>query len=191
MVREGERLSRLIHNLLSMTRLESQAVALSPTPESFEDIVHSALEQLEARPGPPRVVFALDDDLPLVTVDPLLVEQVLVNLLENAARHAGAGATVSVGARAAGDVLTVQVADDGPGIAESEREKVFEKFYRGARTTKSDGGVGLGLTICRAVVRAHGGKIGIFERAGGGALVEFTLPLARHAGSLPLEMTLS
>jgi two-component system sensor histidine kinase KdpD len=185
MVREGERLSRLIHNLLSVTRLESPSVELRCTPEPLEDIVQSALAQVEERPSGPRVQLELDDDLPLVSAEPLLLEQVLVNLLENAARYAGSDATVTIGARSTRDILTVQVADDGPGIAEHEREKVFEKFYRGAHTTKSDGGVGLGLTICRAIVRAHGGKIGVRERGGGGALVEFTLPLAACPHGVP------
>jgi two-component system sensor histidine kinase KdpD len=191
MVREGERLSRLIHNLLSVTRLESPTIELKATPESLADIVHSALEQFEERPGVPQVVLDVDEELPLVSAEPLLLEQVLVNLLENAARYAGSEATVSVGARASGDFVTVQVADDGPGIAEHEREKVFEKFYRGEHTTKSDGGVGLGLTICRAIVRAHGGRIAVRGRAGGGTLVEFTLPLAGHSGLSPMEVSLS
>ncbi|HTQ07328.1 MAG TPA: ATP-binding protein [Polyangiaceae bacterium] len=191
MVREGERLSRLIQNLLSVARLEASRVELRRTPESIEDIVHSALEQFAGRAGAPEIDVDFDDDLPLVSAEPLLLEQVLVNLLENAARYAGPGANVSVGARHAGAAVSVEVADDGPGIAEHEREKVFEKFYRGAHTTKSDGGVGLGLTICRAIVRAHGGAIAVRERNGGGALVEFTVPLAAHGHEPATEVAFS
>src|SRR5262249_2285350 len=75
--------------------------------------------------------------------------------------------------------IDVQVADRGPGIAEQERDRVFEKFYRGPEGRKNDGGAGLGLTICRAIVRAHGGKIALRGRQGGGLLVEFTLPMVR------------
>lgn len=191
MVHGGERLNRLIHNLLSVTRLESPCVALRRTPEAIEDIVHSALEHFAGRPGVPEIALDLADDLPLISAEPLLLEQVLVNLVENAVRYAGAAASVRVGARRSGDALTVQVTDDGPGIAEHEREKVFEKFYRGDGATKSDGGVGLGLTICRSIVGAHGGKIGVRERGGGGALVEFTVPLASYASTLGREVVLS
>jgi len=128
--------------------------------------------------------------LPLISAEPLLLEQVLVNLLENATRYAGQGATITVRAYASAGALAVQVADDGPGIAEHERDKVFEKFYRGEHTTRSDGGVGLGLTICRAIVRAHGGRIVVQERSGGGALVEFTVPLANYSSRPPQEANL-
>jgi two-component system sensor histidine kinase KdpD len=190
-VHEGERLHRLIHNLLSVTRLESPSVELRRTPESIEDIVNSALERFSGRPVALRIQTDLAEDLPLVSAEPLLLEQVLVNLLENATRYAGVVATIAVNARLSGGALTVQVADDGPGIAEHEREKVFEKFYRGEHTTKSDGGVGLGLTICRAIVRAHGGKISVRDRGGGGALVEFTVPLASPSSSIPNEVSLA
>ena len=186
MVSEGERLSRLIHNLLSVTRLESQSVELRRTPESLEDIVHSALDRLTVRGGASRIHSRLPVDLPLISAEPLLLEQVLLNLLENATRYAGANATIQLDAQVVGDTIVVQVADDGPGIPEHERDKVFEKFYRGERTPKSDGGVGLGLTICRAIVRAHGGRISIQESPSGGTLVEFTVPLAKlGAGELP------
>ena len=178
MVSEGERLSRLIHNLLSVTRLESQSVELKRTPESLEDIVHSALDRLTVRGRASRIQRELPDDLPLISAEPLLLEQVLLNLLENATRYAGANASIHLGAHVVSDAIVVQVSDDGPGIPEHERDKVFEKFYRGQRTPKSDGGVGLGLTICRAIVRAHGGRISIQESPTGGTLVEFTVPLA-------------
>jgi two-component system sensor histidine kinase KdpD len=116
--------------------------------------------------------------LPLVSAEPLLVEQVLVNLIENALQYARTDVLVRVAPASDSTALTVQVLDRGPGIAEREREKVFEKFYRGQTTGKGDGGVGLGLTICRAIVRAHGGRIAVRERPGGGAMVEFSIPLA-------------
>lgn len=186
MVSEGERLSRLIHNLLSVTRLESQSVELRRTPESLEDIVLSALDRLTVRGGASRIQAELPDDLPLISAEPLLLEQVLLNLLENATRYAGANANIQLGAHTVGDMVVVQVSDDGPGIPEHERDKVFEKFYRGERTPKADGGVGLGLTICRAIVRAHGGRISIQASPRGGTTVEFTVPIAKiSATALP------
>lgn len=184
-VSEGERLHRLIQNLLSITRLESPTIQLRRTPEAVEDILAAVLGRLETRLGARQVHADLEADLPLVLVEPMLIEQVLANLVENAVSYAGADATIRVSAHRQGGNLVVQVLDDGPGIAESERLKVFEKFYRGQSSTQRDGGAGLGLTICRAIVRAHNGRIAVRERPGGGTLVEFTLPsipgLSQHA----------
>jgi two-component system sensor histidine kinase KdpD len=177
-VGEAERLSRLIQNVLSVARLESPTIELHRTPEAIDEIIRAAVDRFALRFAASRVEVELEPDLPLVSVEPLLTEQVLTNLLENALRYAGRDASIGVTAFSAAGMLQVQVADDGPGIAEDERDKVFEKFYRGRSASKGDGGVGLGLTICRAIVRAHGGRIAARTRAGGGTLVEFSLPLA-------------
>jgi two-component system sensor histidine kinase KdpD len=177
-VSEAERLTRLIQNLLSIARLESPTIELRRSPEAIDEIVRAAIERFSTRYGSSQVRIEVESDLPLVSVEPLLTEQVITNLLENAVRYAGRDANISVAAVAAAGMLQLQVADDGPGIPEDEREKVFEKFYRGRGTSKADGGVGLGLTICRAIVRAHGGRIVACAREGGGTLVEFTLPLS-------------
>jgi two-component system sensor histidine kinase KdpD len=177
-VSEGERLTRLIQNLLSISRLESPTIELRRTPEAVDELVSVAVSRFGGQADRPLVKVEIDEELPLVSAEPLLLEQVLVNLLENGARYAGSEATLYVQAVLVNGMVTVRVADDGPGIPEEERDKVFEKFYRGRRAGKSDGGVGLGLTICRAIVRAHGGRIAVRERKGGGALVEFTLPVS-------------
>jgi two-component system sensor histidine kinase KdpD len=177
-VSEGERLTRLIQNLLSVIRLDSPTVELNRTPESVEEIVAATVDRFAGLLDASHVTVDLEPDLPLVSAEPLLLQQVLINLLENAARYAGSGAHLWIHAAAIEDVVAVRVSDDGPGIPVDEREKVFEKFYRGRFSGKRDGGVGLGLTICRAIVRAHGGRIHVREREGGGTLVEFTVPLA-------------
>ena len=179
-VGEGERLHRLINNLLSVARLDSPSVELRRTPESIEEIVAGrrgtcAFDCRRARASP----SAWTPNLPFVSAEPQLLEQVLLNLIENARRYAGADVRIEIHAKASDGMVAIQVADDGPGIPEDERDKVFEKFYRGRSAGKSDGGVGLGLTICRAIIRAHGGRISIRASSGGGALVEFTLPVAR------------
>ncbi|HKO47229.1 MAG TPA: ATP-binding protein [Polyangiaceae bacterium] len=189
-VSEGERLSRLIHNLLSVTRLESATVELRRTPESVDDIVLSAVERFNDRPRKSPIVSEIAADLPLISAEPVLLEQVLVNLLENATRYGGSDPAIAVYARATEGSVLVQVEDNGPGIAEHEREKVFEKFYRGEHAPKSDGGVGLGLTICRSIIRAHGGKIGVREGTSGGTLVEFTVPFAAAREQLSREASL-
>jgi two-component system sensor histidine kinase KdpD len=116
-------------------------------------------------------------------VDAVLIEQLLVNLLDNAAKYTPAGSTVRIAAARRGGELVVEVADDGPGLLPGEERRVFERFYRrsGAR-----GGFGLGLTICRAVAEAHGGRIWAENRSPHGAAFLFALPLAA-APPLPPE----
>lgn len=184
---EGERLSRLIQNLLSITRLESPVVPLRRTPEAPEEIIAAALSRLKTRLRTRTVEVDVAPDLPWVSSEPALIEQVLINLLENAVAYTPKSAVLFVSAVADGEFVRVQVGDDGPGIPEFERHKVFEKFYRGSAAGKGDGGVGLGLTICRAIVRAHGGRIDVRERPGGGTLVLFTLPVARNLPVDPSE----
>jgi two-component system sensor histidine kinase KdpD len=187
MVSEAERLGRLIQNLLSVTRLESPTVELRRSPEAVEEIVSAAVERINAGPGPKRIQVAISQELPWVLAEPALIEQVLVNLLENAMRYAGTALPIDVSANLEDNWVTVQVADRGSGISEGDIDKVFEKFYRGQQSNRRDGGVGLGLTICRAIVRAHGGKIGIRNRQGGGTIVEFTLPVAGKLEARPSD----
>jgi two-component system sensor histidine kinase KdpD len=177
-VEEAERLNALLHNLLSITRLEDGGIELNCTHEAVEDLVCTAVERFSTRLETHRVQLDVPADLPLVRVDASLVHQLFTNLLENALRYTPANSQIEIGARCTSANVLVRVADDGPGIPEAFREKVFERFQRGANASKLDGGVGLGLTICRAIVRAHGGRIAIRARAGGGTAVEFTLPIA-------------
>jgi two-component system sensor histidine kinase KdpD len=179
-VGESERLTGLLHNLLSITRLESGVLELTRTTESVQDLVGSVLSQLHGRLEGREIHVDVPETLPDVFVDPALVHQVLVNLVENALRYTPEGSALHFRARRLASSVAVEVADEGPGIEASERQRVFEKFYRGPLARRNDGGVGLGLTICRAVVRAHGGHISIHERPGGGTAVEFTLPRAER-----------
>ncbi|HKX40220.1 MAG TPA: ATP-binding protein, partial [Burkholderiaceae bacterium] len=118
-------------------------------------------------------------DLPLVEVDAVLIERLLVNLLENAAKYTPSGSNVTVAARAAGRDLQVDVSDDGPGLPAGREEAVFEKFVRGERESATSG-VGLGLAICRAIVEAHGGRLWAESGRGRpGAVFRFTLPLGQ------------
>ena len=116
-------------------------------------------------------------DLPLIPMASVHIDQVLSNLLENAAKYAPAGTPITITASIAGRWLQVEVADRGPGIPFDERERVFEKFYRLTAVEATHGGTGLGLAICKYWVEAHGGQIGVRPRPGGGAVFSFTLPL--------------
>jgi two-component system sensor histidine kinase KdpD len=115
-------------------------------------------------------------DLPLVRIDALLIERVLVNLLENASKYTPPGSRIILAAEAIADQLSVSVSDNGPGLPAGREEAVFQKFTRGERESATPG-VGLGLTICRAIVESHQGKIVAANRPGGGARFTFTLPL--------------
>jgi two-component system sensor histidine kinase KdpD len=176
-VQESERMNGLITNLLSATRLEAGEAVLHREVEALDDLVFAVLSRLSGRLSDRRVDVDLPETLPMVSVDAGLIDQLIMNLLENALRYTPAGSPIQIRGTAEGDAVSVEVCDRGPGIAASDHERVFEKFYRGQAAKRNDGGTGLGLTICRAVVHAHGGRIAIMARSGGGTKVRFTLPL--------------
>ena len=179
---EALRLNRLVRNLLDMTRLEAGALSVNKDLQPLEEVVGAALNRMEDRLRGREVHVRLPADLPLVPLDSVLIEQVLINLLENATKYTPLGSSIDLAARASDDLIEVEVSDRGPGVAKQDRERIFEKFYR-AREVEG-GGVGLGLTICQGIVNAHGGRIWVEDREGGGATFRFTLPLGpQHAAS--------
>jgi two-component system sensor histidine kinase KdpD len=183
---EADRLNRLVNNLLNMTRIESGALHLRKEWHPLDEVIGSALTVLKRRLGDRPVQTRVAEDLPLVPMDGILIEQVLVNLIENALRHAGARGPIEIEAaersgEAAGDrEVVVSVADRGPGIPPGEERVIFEKFGRATRDPAS-AGVGLGLAICRGIVEEHGGRIWAENREGGGAVFAFALPVGRDA----------
>jgi two-component system sensor histidine kinase KdpD len=177
---EALRLNRLVRNLLDMTRLESGAMKVQKDLQPLEEVVGAALNRMDDRLRGREVRTSVPGDLPLVPFDSALIEQVLINLLENATKYTPAGSPIEVGARIREGrdrrkEVEVEVADRGPGVAKQDAERVFDKFYR-VREGEG-GGVGLGLTICRGIVSAHGGRIWVEDRDGGGASFRFTLPV--------------
>jgi len=175
---EADRLNRLVGNLLDMTRLES-GVQLRRDLFPLEEIVGSALQRIEGQLSPEQVTTNLLDNLPLVSGDDVLLGQLLINLLENAAKYAPAGRSVEITAESADNAMTIEVKDRGPGLAPGDEQRIFEKFYRGRSENKR--GAGLGLAICRAIAEAHGGSIHAFNREGGGAVFRIRLPLGTGA----------
>jgi two-component system sensor histidine kinase KdpD len=173
---EALRLNRLIGNLLDMTRLESGTLAPRKEWYSLEEVVGAALARLEPVLLDRVVRPSLPDDLPLVPLDGVLFEQVVWNLVENASKYTPAGGSIDISARIHGGELRFDVGDRGPGIGSGDERRLFEKFYRGANASGQPG-VGLGLSICEAIVRAHGGTIEAANRAGGGAVFTVWLPL--------------
>jgi two-component system sensor histidine kinase KdpD len=179
---ESERLSRLIGDLLDLTRLESGDLTVKKEPYPLEEVIDSAIQRLaDALQGRPLERVQPEEVL-VAPVDPLLLETVLVNLLENAVKYTPAGSPIEVRlAREEGAAL-IEVADRGPGLPPGEEARVFERFYRAADSHRSRG-TGLGLTVCEAVVQAHHGRIVAENRPGGGALFRISLPLDGLTGS--------
>ena len=175
---ETHRLDRYIQNLLDMTRLGYGAAEPERDWEDVRDLVAAAARRLRLKDAP-RVRTVVAADAELVFVHGELVEQVLVNLLENALRYSPPGADIDVTARVAGDDVCIEVQDRGPGIPEAERERVFEPFYRVHDRDRKDG-AGLGLSICRGIARAHGGDVTAHARpdGGSGTLLRLRLPRA-------------
>lgn len=172
---EAERLHRLVRNLLDMTRLEAGAMEVKREWQPFEETLGSAIDRVESILGARSIAVSIPPDLPLGSYDPVLVEQVLVNLLENAVKYTPADGPLEVIARDVDRALEITLSDRGAGIAEGDELRIFEKFHRAERGR--GGGVGLGLTICQGIVRAHGGRIWAAAREGGGASFTFTLPI--------------
>lgn len=174
-VAEAERLNRLVRNLLDVTRLEAGAIELNKEWQPIEEAVGAALVRVDRLLGTRRIATDVPDDLPLVPYDALLLQQVLVNLLENAAKHTPLGSEIAISAREREGAVELVVADRGPGLPAGDEARVFEKFYRAEQGR--GGGVGLGLTICTGIVAAHGGRIWAETRGGGGAAFHLVLPL--------------
>ena len=183
---EADRLDQLLKNLLDMMRLEAGAVQLNKDWHPLEEVVGSALARMERRLSGHRVAVSFPADLPLLFVDAVLLQQVLINLLENAAKYAPPGSTIELSASAKDREVSVEVADRGPGLPAGEEDRIFDKFYRGKQAAEG-GGVGLGLTICRGIVEAHGGKIWAENRDGGGARFRFAIPLPERQPAVPAE----
>jgi two-component system sensor histidine kinase KdpD len=172
---ESQRLNRLVRNLLDMTRLSSGAVRVTKEWQPIEGVIGAALGRLEDALRGRNVDARLPPDLPLVPIDGVLVEQLFINLLENASKYSPEGSPIVISARQDGRDIVVEIADRGPGVPPEVAQKIFEKFYRVPRE-RDGGGAGLGLAICRAIVEAHGGRIWVDRRDGGGAAFRFTLP---------------
>ncbi len=173
---EALRMSALVSNLLDMARIESGEIKFNLQWQALEEVVGSALRagQLQLKDHVVRTELA--PDLPLLRFDAVLIERVLCNLLENAAKYTPPGSHITISASLRGMYADVTVYDDGPGLPQGREDAIFEKFTRGERESAKPG-VGLGLAICRAIVEAHGGTIAATASPAGGAAFVFTLPV--------------
>jgi two-component system sensor histidine kinase KdpD len=173
---QSRELSEHVAKLLEMTRLETQAIDIDRDWAALPEIVGSVLRRLADRLSSHRVVIEIPDDLPLLRVDAPLIEQALGNLVENAAIHTPPGTVVRLRAARLGNEAVISVEDLGGNLAEDDLERVFAKFQHGAAEGTGHG-VGLGLTICRAIVRLHGGRAWAERVAAGGTAFRMALPL--------------
>jgi two-component system sensor histidine kinase KdpD len=179
---KAREMSDLVSNVLDLMRFESGQVVLRTDWETLDDLIGTALNGVGQRLAKHIVVLRLPADLPPVLVDAKLIVQVFTNLFDNIAKYTPSGTHLYVSAAADGKLVRVMVDDDGPGLPPGDPKRLFDKFQRG------DGegaivGVGLGLAICQAIIRAHGGEIEAQRRTPVGARFEFTLPAAPESST--------
>jgi two-component system sensor histidine kinase KdpD len=186
---QAREMSEHVAKVLQMTRLETGAIKLDRDWASLAELVAAVLDRLSERLAAHRVIIDLPGDLPLARVDATLIEQVLANLLENCAKHTPGGTVVRVHAQRRNGEIVVTVEDYGGGLADQDFERLFAKFHHAAVEGAAPG-MGLGLAICRAIVRLHGGRIWADRVSGGGTAFRFTLPV-EEAPSVPAEATTS
>lgn len=174
---QSRALNRLVGNLLDMTRLQAGAVRLNTTMTDVQELIGAVLGQMEDRLRGRNVEVTVAEDLPLVTIDAVMIGQALINLLDNAVKFSPTGTTIWVNVVRQGPALCFSMQDQGPGIAEEDRSRIFDKFYRGGAAAQT-GGTGLGLAICRGIIEAHDGRIWAENALEGGLKVQFSIPIA-------------
>jgi two-component system sensor histidine kinase KdpD len=181
---EAERLDRFVGNLLDMSRLEAGALGAKREPLDLLDLVETAINRLSRRLASHKVAIEIPADLPLVRADPLLLEQAIVNLLDNAAKYSPPGSAIQVQAHAGSDRIFLTVTDEGSGISQEALPHIFEKFYRAKASDSRIAGTGLGLAVARGFVEAFGGKLEASNRSDrSGAVLTISLPIAANGGT--------
>jgi two-component system sensor histidine kinase KdpD len=184
---EAQRLNRFVGNLLDTTRLESGALKLNREWAEIGDVIGSALSHLAGPLSSRRVEIDIEPGLPFVRVDFVLMEQVFINLFDNAAKYSPAGTPVRARARRRGEWIEIDVEDEGMGIPEGDLDLVFDKFYRIQRGDRQMAGTGLGLSICRGIVEEHGGRIAAASPVADGRGTRFTIQLPLEKESPMIE----
>jgi two-component system sensor histidine kinase KdpD len=176
---ESDRLNRLIGEAAEMAQLDANKVEFRFASAPIANAVSEALEELKQLLVQHPVDVRIPADLPNARMDSAHIKEVLVHLIENAAKYSPAGAPIRITAEAKDNdqALTVSIADRGPGIDDFEQSLVFEKFYRGRNQRVQVHGTGMGLAICKAIVEAHGGRLGVTSQLGHGSVFYFSLPV--------------
>jgi two-component system sensor histidine kinase KdpD len=175
---EAERLNRIVSNVLDLGRIEGGALRPARDWHDPTLLLADVVERMRAHAQGTELILELPDDLRPILLDPVEIDQVASNLIENAIRHAPAGTAVTIAGCTDDEGLRVSIADSGPGVAASAVARVFEPFYRSPSDARSAGS-GIGLAVARGLVAAHGGRIWIEGREGGGACFTFVIPSPR------------
>ncbi len=188
--RRPDALSRFVANLLDMTRLEAGAIELKREASDMSEIIGAAVHRMKALLEGFKLHYDIEPGLPLVDLDVLLMEQVLINLFDNAVKYASPGSTITIAAKRDHDTVRIQVIDEGPGIPEDRLTRIFEKFHRVNGGDRQRAGTGLGLAICRGFVEAMGGRITAANRPDRrGAIFTVELPVSAARPLAEIEAT--
>ncbi len=172
---ESDRLNRLVAQAVEMAQLDTQEVRMSIAPHQIGPILHDAVDGVKAALATHEVAVRLPDHLPRVEADPVWVQKLLGNLLENAAKYSATGEPIVVSVERRADLLAISVADRGLGIDAMEQSLIFDKFYRASNRSQGTSGTGMGLAICRAIAETHGGILSVTSQTGRGSVFTFTL----------------
>jgi two-component system, OmpR family, sensor histidine kinase KdpD len=178
---ETDRLNRLVGEAAEMARLDSRVITLQRRRFAIGEVVETVLDELRPALRSHLVKADVPGDLPQAYADFDRIRQVLTHLVENAAKYSGDGNEIQISAERKGEFLLTSVADRGPGIDSFEQALIFDKFYRGEKQRYAAAGTGMGLAICKVLVEAHGGTIGVVSQPGSGSVFSFTLPIANRA----------
>jgi signal transduction histidine kinase len=176
----------MVENLLDASRIGAGGLELTREPVNIPLLVHQAVQKMEPLSARHHIVVAVPDDLPPVLADYARVEQVVINLLENAIKYSPSGGEITITSDLTSDEVILHISDEGIGVPEAERERIFSRFGRlNSRVVRQLKGVGLGLYIARAIITAHGGRIWVDPAPGGGAQFSFSLP-RQYKAPLPV-----
>ena len=166
----------LVENLLSITRIEDDKLGLKTQPELLEEIFQEALQHLDRNASRHQISVELEDDLLMANVDARLLVQVVINIVNNAIKYTPEGSHITLSAHREGDQVEVEIADDGPGIDQDAKDRIFDMFYTADKKRgDSRRGLGLGLSLCKSIINAHGGTIQAVDNHPQGTIFRFTL----------------
>lgn len=171
-------LINLVENLLSVTRLEEGKMNINLTTELIGDVISEALKHIHTKSEKQRITVIQSDDLILAKMDARLIVQVLINLLDNAIKYTSSNSQIKIITEQDEKMVRISVADNGNGISDEQKERVFDMFYTGTnKIADCRRSIGLGLSLCKAIINAHGGEISVSDNKPHGAVFTFTLPI--------------
>jgi len=175
---ESDHLNHLIEEAIEMARLDAGEIELEIRPHPIREVVEAAIEDSKNALANHSVEIRLPESLPLAPMDPVRIREVLAQLLDNAVKYSPPGSPIVICSEVSGRFLVTSVADRGAGIDSFEQALIFDKFYRGREHRYHVQGTGMGLAICKAIVEAHGGSMGVTSQVGSGSVIYFNLPLS-------------